>query len=945
MSPKPAALAKTTRPRLAGILPRPRLFRLLDRARTRPILWVSGLPGAGKTTLVASYLHARRLRSLWYQVDEGDADVATLFFYMGAAAAKAAPRRRAPLPLLTPEHLPGLATFTRRYFRDLYSRLKAPFVLVFDNYHEVPADSPFHEVIRNGVAELPEGGRIVLISRGEPPEALARLRASPGLARLGWEELRLTAEETRRLARQRWPAGASPERLRVLHDTTEGWAAGLVLLLEGLKTEAFEAPAVCPLALEGLFDYFAQEIFERLDADTQRVLLETAFLPRLTAAMAEQLTGSARAGRILADLTRRNYFTSRRAHAEPLYEYHPLFRRFLLARAAETLAQERRVQVQRTAAAVLEASGQVEDAVGLLREAGEWTELARVIGQHAPSLVAQGRERTLEGWLTSLPRAFLEQMPWLRYWLGVSRLPFNPTEARPHLERAFEQFQAASDPTGQFVAWVGVVWAIIIGRDDFTPLDGWIATLDDLMKRHPNFPTRELEGRVAAVMFGAISFRQPQHPSVTFWEERLRGLLHDAANRSQRLRAGANLLRYYAWIGDAARAAWMIDTLRPLARSPEIAPAAQLDWWFAEVACYLLLRNEPRYLEEVREALGAARATGLHPDLVDTLLHALAVHSALISGDHAAAAASLREMASVTQQRSHPQDVGLYHNLSAWEALSRDDFSRAAEHARTALTQFREAGLPIGQASAHIGLAQALFGRGDDREAAAHLAEARDIGRGLHSLPIEYLSLRCEAQFALDRGDEPQGLACLREALALSRHHGFVPALVVATDRHGTALCQSAGGGHRGGVRAAPGAYPPLAARRAGRDTRPLALGDQDRDARALRRTGRRPAGHLHRQGPAPAARPAQGPRRVRRPRRARGPPHRGAVARRRGGCRLPGPRHDPPPSAPPAGPRGSPPAPGGAGESGRPVLLGRYLGPRAPPHAGRGREEARADG
>jgi LuxR family maltose regulon positive regulatory protein len=71
------ALAKTTPPVVHGIVPRPRLFRQLDRGRSCPLTWVSGPPGSGKTSLVASYIETRRLFCLWYQVDSGDKDLAS----------------------------------------------------------------------------------------------------------------------------------------------------------------------------------------------------------------------------------------------------------------------------------------------------------------------------------------------------------------------------------------------------------------------------------------------------------------------------------------------------------------------------------------------------------------------------------------------------------------------------------------------------------------------------------------------------------------------------------------------------------------------------------------------------------------------------------------------------------------------------------------------------
>ena len=68
--------AKITQPHPRGIYLRTRLFRILEEATDSSCIWICGPPGAGKTTLAASYCDHAENTSLWYQVDEGDSDVA-----------------------------------------------------------------------------------------------------------------------------------------------------------------------------------------------------------------------------------------------------------------------------------------------------------------------------------------------------------------------------------------------------------------------------------------------------------------------------------------------------------------------------------------------------------------------------------------------------------------------------------------------------------------------------------------------------------------------------------------------------------------------------------------------------------------------------------------------------------------------------------------------------
>ena len=763
-------MSKITRPTITGVFQRKRLFSLIDRLRKQPGIWVSGPPGCGKTTLVSSYLEVRNIPCLWYQVDEGDADPATFFYYMGLAAKKASPRKRKPLPLLTPEYLQGIPTFTLRYFEDLSNRLKIPSVLVFDNYHEVPIHSPFHEIILNGLSRIPERINVILISRHDPPPILIQLRANQLMEMIDWDELRLTPEESSALVKLRTQGKLSRETTQHLHNVTDGWAAGLVLMLESIK-RGIEPKSLGKLTPEEIMDYFGSVVFYKTDKEIQEFFLKTAFLPKMTAKMAEELTGLTNAGSVLSTLNRNNYFTERRFHNEPIYQYHPLFREFLLSRAKETLSAESLSILFSRAAKLLEESGQIESAVPLLYDVSDWNGLVRLISKHAPHMLEQGRHRPLEDWLNSLPIEILENDPWLLYWMGECHLPFNPSRSKGFFEKAFEKFKGQKNTAGMFLAWSELVFSIWMESKDFSLLDHWILVLEELMDEVKEFPSEEIGLRVASNMLLIIVTRQLWHSKLEAWAEMALSLAGACPNIFDRMNALFRVAFYRIFFGELKKAMVAIDLLRQLSQTPNAPPLTLIMARVMEVLYYRYAGMHKECLQSVSEGLELSQKTGVHGFDYWLLIYALA--SALNVRDYKTVQEFIVKIDSVVNTFTI-WSKSTYHLMRIREALSRKDIGQACSHVEMASELINNVKSTLSIVFLDVARAHVMHELGRHKEAEDHLSNAFSIVSKSSNNYMKFLILLAKARFAFDEKDEATGLSSLREGFALGREGGFI---------------------------------------------------------------------------------------------------------------------------------------------------------------------------
>ncbi|MFO1219275.1 MAG: BTAD domain-containing putative transcriptional regulator [Burkholderiaceae bacterium] len=762
--------AKFSRPRLKGVQPRERLFARLDAAVDQAAAtWIWGPPGAGKTTLAGSYVAARDVPTLWYHVDRGDADPATLFCELAAAAAQSGLYRGAHLPLLTPECLADFDGFARRWFAALYDGLPRPCAVVFDNVHDAAGTPVLDALWREAVEQVPPGVQVILASRTEPPPSLARARASRALAVIGWPELRFSADEARAVAAASGDGAAFD--MRALLERCDGWAAGLILLLQQAPADGGTAGAAPTQQV--LFDYFATELFDRLPAPTRHLLLRTALLPWITEPMARALAGNDDAMALLDALHRGHLFVERKADRPPSYQVHALLREFLLDTMQRTLPEPQRRQLELLSAQQLLQAGEHAAALQLYLQAGAAEPALGLVLAQASALLEQGRLQTLSAWAQAVQALLPQPMPWLGYWLGMCEFLSRPAAARARWEAAFAGFEAAGDTVGAAMAAAGVIDSHVIEYRWFAPVDPWASRLARLLDAIPAFPHATAEVMVLTSLISALVIRRPQQRLSLPYAARARELLPLVPSVNVRVMCAARLLHHDVFMGEHGESARLIEETRALLADPRLPPLTACNWAnFESLYFQLGDYDERRAIDAMQASIDVASHHGLR--FLAVLLRSRMAMLLLEAGDTAGARSQLAQARPASEDETF--DAEWWRANSAWIAMLDGD-APAAVHAMRRLVAFNVSmGITTSYGMALMFLANALLAAGDLNGAQAALDDYR--APGVPRTPMgEYTALLLDADIALHRGDSDAAERALRAGFAQARERRLLNTL------------------------------------------------------------------------------------------------------------------------------------------------------------------------
>ena len=365
-------------PGARGVVSRPRLVgRLAGQAR---VSVVAASAGSGKTVLLRSWISQAGLagRTAWVPAGRGERDPQRFWLSVLAALRQTAPGSLLVQPLTAAPDLDGWA-IAERLLTDL-APLDDRVWLVVDDVHELGPDALAQLELL--IMRAPPGLRFVLAARHEVRLGLHRLRLEGELAEIRANDLRFTLPEAGELFAAAGVALPGPE-VAVLHERTEGWAAGLRLA----ALAATGHPDLARFAAEfsgterTVADYLLAEVLDRQPEPVRLLLLRTSILERVNGQLADLLTGGQGAERVLQDLEQAGAFTVSLDARRTWFRYHQMFAGLLRLelRRAEPRGMAR---LHLATAKWFAARGFAVEAVRHAQAAEDWGLAARLLADH-----------------------------------------------------------------------------------------------------------------------------------------------------------------------------------------------------------------------------------------------------------------------------------------------------------------------------------------------------------------------------------------------------------------------------------------------------------------------------------------------------------------------------------------------------------------------------------
>jgi len=491
MEPK-QNITKTTPPRLPGILSRPKLTERLKQNADKKLILILGQAAQGKSTLCASHVKTMGMPFVWGNLSKRESDPANLFYLLVTCLQQGLKGVNLE-PLLT---YPSINTGSRpeipmyrEWIDAVCERVRGPVQIVLDGLDRLQTDAPSFRFLQLLIKESSPDLHLFVISREEPPLQIQDLKIKQQAFVISNEDLAFSFAETKSFFQDCRGIALRSDQIRSIHQMTEGWVGGLVLLSEILlrmpehSREIYMAGEV-PGKFKGeVFRYFAEEILSSEPEEMRNLLIVSSILKTIEPVFLQHYTGTENARVLLQELAAKNLFVTSVYDSKKgwTYRFHPLFREFLREKFEEDLNEQRKHALFFRAGELYEKGGDPEQAMDFYLECHAYDSAASSLEHIGVSLWRSGRTSDLARRLRALPEDLVLHRPWLLFYLSLARRCTDVEENISTLKDAFDLFERADNPRGQMVSLALLIETTLARGSDSVPMKALIEKAESLL--------------------------------------------------------------------------------------------------------------------------------------------------------------------------------------------------------------------------------------------------------------------------------------------------------------------------------------------------------------------------------------------------------------------------------------------------------------------------------
>lgn len=395
---------------------RPHLLERLEQVKRHPLTVVSAPAGYGKSVLLSCWSQRCDCHSAWLSLDEEDNDLGLFESYFLAALNRVIPSFGNELmDIVEGARLPPPPVFVPMLFDEL-SLLEEDIVFMIDDYGVI-ANDDVHGLIAELMNHPHPRLHLVLGTRHDPPLPLNEWRARDQLLEIRSVDLRFSLGETRAFLERATEVPLDEETIAALHNKIEGWVTGLRLAALSISRVEDYRGYVDDLSgsSEYISDYLFSQVLDKLPSETQRFLLQTSILNRLSPSLCHSVVipdssvGETQA--LLQELVEANIFTIPLDSWHLWFRYHHLFQDFLGIYLRRNYSPEVVTSLHQRAGAWFVDNGLVEEALQHTMAAGEMETALEIVALNRHALVERESYQRLSHWLHMFPPQVIESSP------------------------------------------------------------------------------------------------------------------------------------------------------------------------------------------------------------------------------------------------------------------------------------------------------------------------------------------------------------------------------------------------------------------------------------------------------------------------------------------------------------------------------------------------------